>query len=139
MNAIIYFSMSDLKRSKEIADSFEGDKFEIRPTGRPVTSRAMQMFIYGYKTVFNRPVKFEVEQVDFSKYEKIILISPVWAGRVSQYMRAYLETKPFTSKDVIIIGSCEGGPGDYFESYNKSLDTSNRVVDKLMYIKGKRQ
>jgi ribonuclease HIII len=138
MDAIVYFSLSDLQRSKAIAESLEGDKFQIKPVGKIYNSRAMQMFVYGYKTVFNRPVKFEIDHVDFSRYERIILISPVWAGRLSQYMKSYLETKPFTSKEVVIIGSCEGGPGDYFSSFRPLLG-ENKVVEEIMYIKGEKQ
>ena len=56
MNLVIYFSMSKLKRSKTIAESIEGTKVELKPVGKIYKSSFMQMFMYGFYTVFNKKV-----------------------------------------------------------------------------------
>ena len=128
--------MSKLKRSKTIAESIEGTKVELKPVGKIYKSSFMQMFMYGFYTVFNKKVTFEIEEIDYEKYDTIYLVSPVWAGRLNQYMRKFLDTKPFTAKKVVLIGSCDGGYSQYFESYTGVLDTSNEVIDKIVYVKG---
>lgn len=128
--------MSKLKRSKTIAESIEGLKVELKPVGKIYKSSFMQMFMYGFYTVFNKKVAFEIEEIDYEKYDTIYLVSPVWAGRLNQYMRKFLETTPFTGKKVVLIGSCDGGYRQYFESYAGVLDPSNEVIESIIYVKG---
>lgn len=138
MNAIIYFSISKERNSRKIAESLEGERFELSPKGRIWKSTFMQMFMYGYKTTANRKVEYTIEDIDFSKYDVITLVSPVWAGRVCQYMRKYLETVPFKNKKVVIVGTSKGGYSNYFESYKGILDSSNEILNEIMYVDGEK-
>ena len=138
MNAIIYFSVSKGLQSQKVAKEIEGDLFRIVPRDKVYKSTFMQLFVYGFKTVANKPVYYEIEDIDFSKYDLITLVSPVWAGRVCQYMKSYLQTVPFKGKDVVIVGTCKGGYDKYFSSYKGILEPSNKVLNEVMYVKGKK-
>lgn len=134
MKAIIYNSFSKNRRSEAIAKSFEGDVFEIRPNKR-IKSTAMQMFFYGYATVFKKKMKYTIDEIDFDKYDEIVLVSPVWAGRINAYTRQFIVDHPFHDKKVTIIGSCDGGYANYFASFEAIL-TGNEIIDTIMYVKG---
>lgn len=136
MNAIIYFSSSKQQRSKKIAEGLSGDVFQIKKKGRQIKSTAMQMFYYGYLTMLKRNVKIEVPKIDFDQYDTITLVSPVWAGRVGAFMRQFLQQNQFTNKQVHIIGTCEGGYEQYFDSFNEYLHPSNTIVETTMFVKG---
>jgi len=138
MNAIIYFSVSKGKSSKKVAESLEGDLFRIVPRDKVYKSTFAQMFFYGFKTVFNKPVNYELGDIDYSKYDMITLVSPVWAGRVCQYMRAYLQSVPFKGKEVVIVGTSKGGYDKYFSTYKGILDPSNKILNEIMYVKGEK-
>lgn len=135
MKAIIYHSMSKKKISKEIALKIEGDHFEIKPT-KPINAYLFQMIVYGFKTSANKKVKYENITIDFSKYDEIILVSPVWAGRANAFMRQFLNENNFKDKKVTIIGSCEGGYKNYFKSFTSLIDSSCTIVKEEMYVKG---
>ena len=135
MKAIIFHSMSKKKVSKGIAEKIEGDHFEIKPL-KPINNFFFQLLAYGFATVANRSVKYEPMQIDFSKYEEIVLVSPVWAGRANAFMRQFLKDNPFHDKKVTIIGTCEGDYKNYFESFKGLIDGCCEIVDKQMYIKG---
>ena len=139
MNVVIYFSLSKELNSKRIASTFEGDIFEIVNNEKKHKSTFLNMFIYGYKTTRNKDVDFGTPKIDFDKYDTVILVSPVWAGRVNQFMRKYLEKIRFTNKNVKIVGTCKGGYKNYFKSYEGLLDNSNKIVEEIMYVKGKKQ
>ena len=138
MNAIIYFSISKNQYSKKVAESLEGDVFRITPTDRVYKSRFLQLLMYGYKTTLNRPVDYHIDDIDYSKYDLVTIVSPVWAGRVCQYMRVFLESVPFKNKDVVIVGTSEGGYKNYFSSYKGVLDPSNKVLNEIMYVSGEK-
>ncbi len=138
MNAIIYFSLSKNKYSKKVAESLEGDLYEIKPTDRVYKSRVMQLLVYGFKTVANRPVDYQIDAIDYSKYDLITLVTPVWAGRISQYMRKFLESVPFKNKEVVLVGTCEGGYEYLFKFYREALDPSNKVLNEIVYVNGEK-
>lgn len=138
MKAIIYHSMSKKRTCKEVALKIEGDHFEINPIKR-INNYFFQLIIYGFKTAANRAVKYEELNIDFSKYEEIVLVSPVWADRANAFMRQFLKDNQFHDKKVTIIGSCESGYKKYFESYKGLIDGCCEIVDKQMYVKGIKQ
>lgn len=136
MNVVIYFSLSKEQNSKKAALTFEGDTFELVNNEKKYKSTIMNMFVYGYKTMRNKDVDFDVPEVDFDKYDTVILVSPVWAGKVNLFMKKYLEKNKFKNKNVKIVGTCKGGYKNYFNSYEGLLDDSNKVIEKVMYVDG---
>lgn len=139
MKVVIYFSLSKNLNSKKIASSYDGDIFELVNLEKKYKSVFMNMFIYGYKTVRNKNVKFIIPDIDFNKYDSVVLVSPVWAGRVNIFMKKYLEQVSFKNKNVILVGSSDGGYKNYFNSYEGLLDKSNTITEEIMYVKGEKQ
>ena len=82
MKAIIYHSTSKDLRCKKIALETEGDHFEIKAT-KPIKSYFFQLIVYGFKTVSKSSVAINPLDIDFSKYDEIVLISPIYAGRIN--------------------------------------------------------
>ncbi len=136
MKAIIYHSLSKHKRSEQIAKSFEGDHFKIEPVKPPVRFYPFQLMLYGFLTVSGRSVDYKPLDIDWSKYDEVVLVSPVWAGRVNAYMRQFLRDNEFHDKKVTIVASCDGGYKKYFDSYKGLIDGCNEIVDKQVYVKG---
>ena len=136
MNLVIVHSVSKHKRSLEIASSIEGDIIQIEHVKKPLKLFFFQLFAYGYQTVANKHVQIKPLDIDFDKYSDIYLISPIWAGRVNAYMRQFLLQYPFQNKRVHIIGSCDGGYDNYFNTFNKFIDKSNEIVETKIYVKG---
>ena len=138
MKAIIYFSLSRKGRCREIASTFEGSLFEIVNLEKAYRAGFINMLVYGFKSVSEHSVQYVPPLINFDDFNEVVLVSPVWAGKVNLYMRKYLETVPFKNKKVTLVGNCDSGYKNYFESYEGLIDKSNKVVDKQMYIKGKK-
>lgn len=139
MTAIIVHSVSKHKRSLEIAKQFDGDVYEIKSKKRTIQFYPFQLAFYGFLTVSNRFVPIHEVEIDYEKYNHIVLISPVWAGRVNAFMRQYLKNHPFKNKKVTLVASCDGGYKTYFSSFDDLIDESNTIIDKQVYIKGIKQ
>lgn len=139
MKVILYHTMSKNRNSETIATSFKGDVFEIKGSKKPIRFVPLQMFIYGFKTVAKRNIKLQPLNIDLDKYDEIVLVSPVWAGRVNAFMRQFLQDNKLKNKKITIVGSCDGGYNNYFDSFDEYLDDSNKVVDKIIYVKGVKQ
>jgi len=139
MKAIIVHSVSKNKRSLEVAKTFEGDIFEIKGVKKAIKFYPFQLAYYGFLTVSKRTVKLQPLAIDFSKYDEIVLVSPVWAGQVNAFMRQFLKDNEFHDKQVTIVATCDGGYKNYFETIKPYIDGCNNIVDKIVYIKGVKQ
>ena len=138
MKAIIYHTNSKNRRSENVAVTLDGDRYEIKVI-KPYKSTFMQMLMYGYKTTFNKRVEYYKVDIDFDKYSDIVLISPVWAGKVNAVMRSFLLDNKFHDKKVTIIGCSDGVNKKYFESYKGLIDGCCEIVGTDIYIKGVKQ
>ena len=136
MKAIIYHSISKNKRSEQIANQIEGDHYEIKGTKKPIKFYPFQLMYYGFLTVSGKSVSLQPIDIDWSKYDQVVLVSPVWAGRVNAFMRQFLKDNQFHDKNVTIIASCDGGYKNYFESFKGLIDGCNEIVEKIVYVKG---
>ncbi len=138
MKAIIYHTNSKKRQCEKIAHTIYGDRYEIK-VKKPYKSVFMQMLVFGYKTTFNKRVEYHKVDIDFNKYHELVLISPVWGGKVNAVMRTFLLDNKFHDKKVTIIGSSDGGNKKYFDSYNGLIDGCCDIVERISYVKGKRQ
>ncbi|AIO19599.1 flavodoxin [Candidatus Izimaplasma bacterium HR1] len=138
MKAIIYHSNSNKKRSETVAFSFDGDRYEVKPV-KQYKSTFMQMLMYGYKTTFKKRVEYVHVGIDFDKYKEIVLVSPVWAGKVNAVMRTFLLDHKFHDKKVTLVGTSDGENNKYFESYKGLIDGCCEIVGTDLYIKGNKK
>jgi len=139
MNLILVHSVSKFHRSLEIAKTIVGDQIQVLHQKKPLKSFFFQLLLYGYQTVMNKEVSIQQATPNYDAYSDIYIISPVWAGRLNAYMRQFLKEHPFVNKKVHIIASCDGGYEKYFDSFEGFLDSSNKIVEKTVYVKGVKQ
>lgn len=136
MKAIIFFSMTKSQKCRTIANQFEGDHFEIDDLHKPFKTNLFKVLYYSFVVIAKRKVKFESPVVDFDKYDEVILVSPVWAGKISAFMLGYLKENIFHNKIVTIVSSSLGKNKKFFKSFDGLIDKSNKVVAHTTYING---
>ena len=83
MKVVIYFSMSKKKRSREIAMSIEGDHYELLPGERIRRIPIISYLRLGFITMKDKDVPVEAPEIDFSKYDEVVLVFPIWAARMA--------------------------------------------------------
>jgi putative NADPH-quinone reductase len=139
MKAVIYFTMSKKKRSMHIAQSIEGDTYELLPGESRTKFFLFQLLRYGFMTVTDKKVPFAAPKIDFDQYDEVVLVFPIWAGRMAQYMKEYVKSVPFTGKKVTLIATSDSGSSKYASSFEGILDESNEIVDIVIYKKNQIQ
>lgn len=135
MKAVIYFSASKRNRSKGIALSIAGDHFELLPAERIKRIPIITMIRLGFITIRDKYVRVASPKIDFDKYDEVVLVFPIWAGRMAQYMKCYLKDVPFKNKKVTLVASSDSGQKSYLVGLGNIVDPSNDVVDVVMYKK----
>ncbi len=137
MKAIIYYSLSNNTKN-ELEARYEGDYYRLKGKIKIPKSYIMQLFYLGYLSMVKKEVAYEKLHIDFSKYDEIVLGSPVWAFTIVPFLRKFLKDYKFTNKKVTLLITHEGGPSKTMDKFIKMIDNSNTIVDKISIKKGGR-
>lgn len=133
MKAVIYFSLSKKKMSEKIAKTIEGDHFALRPADSVPKFYPFQLIKLGFATLKNKSLPVDVPKINYDLYDEIVLVFPIWAGRMAQYMKSFVDLKQFTNKKVTLIASSGSGSQRYKQNLENIVDQTNEVVDIVMY------
>lgn len=109
-DCVIYYSLDGNTREAAIAISqaLEADMIEIIPAKPLPNNKALAMFIGGYQASFGRGGKINFPCRNLDQYDRIILGTPVWAGKPAAPIQRFL--KEYSVKDRIIgVFTCSGG------------------------------
>lgn len=133
MKAILYVSLTGT--TEEIIKKYDGDVYEIKGDMKIPRSKFMQMVVFGYYTTFKKDIPVKPLEFDASKYTDITLVTPVWAGNISGFMRTFIENIELKNKNITLVASCDGGPGKVMDKYKEIL-TDNSIVGEHIYVRG---
>ncbi len=135
MKAILYVSLTGT--AKKIISNYDGNIYEIKGDVKIPKSRFMQMFVFGYHVVAKKNLPIKPVAFDAQNYTDITLVTPVWAGNISGFMRTFLENHKLNDKNITLVASCDGGPGKVMKEYKLLLD-GNKIIDEHIYVRGER-
>lgn len=135
MKAIIYYSLSG-RTKEEVEKRFVGDFFRLKGKIKIPKNYWVQMFYLGWASTFNRKSKYEPISIDFDQYDEIVLACPVWAFTIVPFMKRFLKENQFKNKRVTLLITNEGGPKHALTHFDKYLDTSNTIIDRIDIKRG---
>ena len=89
-----------------------------------------------WNQLFNRDASISEIDVDMSKYEKVILLSPIWLQKIASPSRAAINTLPLLGKKIKMIITCGGYFGiDAQEKLKKHIETKGAIVTEFSVVK----
>jgi len=129
MKAIIYYSLSG-RTKKELEERHQGDYFRIK--GKIVIPKNywIQMAYLGFFSSLSVPLNYQDLQIDFDKYDEIVLASPVWAATIAPFLKRFLRENKFKNKKVSLLVTHEGGPGKVMKRFKRHIHDSNEIVSE---------
>jgi hypothetical protein len=130
MKAIIYYSLSG-RTKRELENRYKGDFFRLKGKIKIPKSYWLQLAYLGFFSSIGSSLKYEELDIDFSKYDEIVLGSPVWAWTIVPFMKKFLKENKFKNKTVTLLLTHEGGPGKSINHLKKRIDKSNKIVDEI--------
>lgn len=85
--------------------------------------------------IFKRKSKIEKSNFDLRQYDRLILIAPIWAGKIATPLRAFIELEQANFKEYLFITVCAGSDGQEV----KIIDELVRLIQKkpkiVMHLK----
>jgi len=91
-------------------------------------------FLLGMRAVFNSKPKLANENIDISRYDNIVIGTPIWAGSPSAPINSFVKQYEFSNKKVALF-VCSGGPGveKCFAKIKKALG-ENEFVGEIDFV-----
>ena len=100
----IYYSLSG--NGDLVADYLKGKKYDIEKivaSDKLPKNRFLQIFIGGFRAMKNYKSKIEDLKIDLSKYNEVVIGSPVWNDRLSTPINGFLDKFDLNNKKLKFI------------------------------------
>lgn len=135
-NLIVYYSLNGANervamKLKEIVNC------DVEKIIEPVNRHGFIMFIRsGYEAITRKMTRIEPLNKEIKDFDRIILVSPVWAGRLPPSTRTFLVEYKADLKDLVFVSVSSNGDGnknilsDIEEIHGKKLDNHMLLTEK---------
>ncbi|MCF7927335.1 MAG: hypothetical protein K9L74_07175 [Candidatus Izimaplasma sp.] len=133
MKAIIYFTSTKKHISEKVANQYEGDVFKLEDVKSRPKNFLLQLLIYGYITVRGKEINYKPLTLDIDQYDHIVLISPIWAGKITPFMQSFIKDYKIKNKDLSLIVTCGSENEDYLNEFRSLIDDSNTIIEERQY------
>ncbi|MFA4850466.1 MAG: ArsR family transcriptional regulator [Methanoregula sp.] len=126
---IIYNSYSGVTRriAEQIQKACDGDLVEVK--SKEYSSKLTAYTIGCYRAMKGMCDRIEPEIIEVSLYDRIVIGTPVWAGRATPAINAAVEALAgCNGKKAIIYATCDGKEGETIPFLRKALEAKGVTV-----------
>ncbi len=130
--AVVYYSYTGTTKwyLEQIAEEISVDLIEIKPR-ESLRSTGLKCYIQGGSQSFRKTTPGLMPyDFDGSKYDFIIIASPVWAFTFAPPIRSFLKKETITGKKVSFFITHQGAPGATAKHFEKMLK-DNEIIQGL--------
>lgn len=119
------------RTKRELEKRFQGDFYRLKGKIKIPKNYWLQLAYLGTLSSFSASLNYEPIEIDFSRYDEVVLGSPVWAWTITPFMKKFLKANNFSNKKVTLLLTHEGGPGKSMIHFKKRIDKSNTVINEI--------
>lgn len=129
---VVYYSLEG--NTKLIADviskEMSCDVLQLTPK-KEVPKKGFLKFVLGGKqVVLNQKPELQPFNVDFDKYDCIVMGSPVWAGTYASAFNTLFSQVSFKNKKIALFCCYAGNEGKTFDAFKSKLG-GNEVIGQI--------
>ncbi len=109
---VVYFSLNGHTKyvAEAVAAKLGAEIMALEPKKAYPKARALQMVVGGFGASVGLSRRLKPYRFGKSKYDLVVLATPVWAGKITPPMRRFLKEHPLGGVPIGLIASCAGGP-----------------------------
>jgi len=126
---VIYYSHTG--SSEAVAKELEKTGYELRKVceeKKMPKAFFSQMMVGGFRAAISAKGKLVDYNPDVSEYDEIVVISPIWNGRITPAINSVIEKTDFIDKKVTFVFSSGGGKAPKAsKKINKILPEANII------------
>ncbi|MTK06118.1 MAG: flavodoxin [Hungatella sp.] len=137
---VVYFSFDGNTKliAEKIGETLNADVVELKTSKKYPTEGIGKFFWGGKSVVFGDKPTLTNESIDLSRYETIIIGTPVWAGSFSPPIRSFVNDYKIVNKKIAIFASHGGGGAAKCFAKLKEALPENKFIGEIAFVEPKK-
>ena len=137
---VVYFSFEGNTKliAEKIGETLNADIVELKTSKKYPTEGLGKYFWGGKSVVFGDKPTLINESIDLSRYETIIIGTPVWAGSFAPPIRSFVNDYKIRNKRIAIFASHGGGGAVKCFAKLKEALPENKFIGETAYVDPKK-
>ncbi|WP_349669340.1 flavodoxin [Lacrimispora sp.] len=137
---IVYFSFDGNTKliAEKIGETLNADVVELKTSKKYPTEGIGKYFWGGKSVVFGDKPTLTNESIDLSRYETIIIGTPVWAGSFAPPIRSFVNDYKIVNKKIAIFASHGGGGAAKCFAKLKEALPENKFLGEIAFVEPKK-
>lgn len=131
---IIFYSLDGNTRliAREIAAETGGELLELSPL-KDYGKGFSRYMVGGMQALFGHRPPLQAFLPSPEEYQRLVIGTPVWAGRMSAPIRTFLTAQALSERDVALFCTHRGAPGRTLAGMAKML-RGNRITGQMSVL-----
>ncbi|MBE5993075.1 MAG: flavodoxin [Paenibacillaceae bacterium] len=137
---IVYFSFDGNTKliAEKIGETLNADVVELKTSKKYPTEGIGKYFWGGKSVVFGDKPTLTNESIDLSRYETIIIGTPVWAGSFAPPIKSFVNDYKIINKKIAIFASHGGGGAAKCFTKLKEALPENKFLGEIAFVEPKK-
>lgn len=139
--AVIYYSLEgnmDLI-ARKIGENEAVNLYRLKPQKEYPTGKISKYVVGGKSAKFGECPKLVNSTIDLSKYETLIIGTPVWADTLAPPLNTFFADYPITGKKIILMATHKGGGADKCFDKMRAMLAGNEILGSFDFKEPKQQ
>ncbi len=137
---VVYFSFDGNTKfiAEKIAETINADIIGLSTSKKYPTEGFKKYFWGGKSVIFGEKPKLTNENIDLSRYDTIIIGTPVWAGSYTPPIKSFISQYNIRGKRIALFASHGGGGAEKCFARLKEALPGNKFIGETDYIEPKK-
>lgn len=138
---VVYFSFNGNTKmiAEKIAETLNADTIELETSKKYPTEGFRKFFWGGKSVIFGEEPELTNERIDLSRYDTIIIGTPVWAGSFAPPMKSFLSQYQISGKQIALFASHGGGGAEKCFAKLKKALSGNEFLGEINFVEPKKK
>lgn len=137
---VVFFSLDGNTKfiAEKIAEKINADIIELKTSKKYPKEGFWKYFWGGKSVIFGEKPKLTNNSIDLTRYEKIFIGTPVWAGSYTPPIKSFIEQYSLQGKQIALF-ACHGGGGaeKCFAKLKEALP-GNKFIGEIAFLEPKK-
>ncbi|WP_312694301.1 flavodoxin family protein [Caproiciproducens sp.] len=137
---VVYFSFDGNTKfiAEKIAETISADVIELNTSKKYPTQGFRKYFWGGKSVIFGEKPKLTNEDIDLSRYETIMIGTPVWAGSYAPPVKSFISQYKIHGKRIALFASHGGNGAEKCFARLKEALPDNQFIGETAYVEPKK-
>lgn len=137
---VVYFSLDGNTKfiAEKIAETIGAEIIELNVGKIYPTKGFWKYFLGGKAVIFGEKPKLTNERIDLSRYETILIGTPIWAGSYTPPIKSFIHQYKIQGKRIALFASCGGDEAEKCFAKLKEALPGNEFIGEMDCIEPKK-